>query len=211
MVGPEHHLRQPRPGVRVNSSGGQGRAHLRLLPQHHRPGHRPRRLRGSGGQPRDGRGARRAGQGRDDHRRRHRLPDRFRPADLPGQRFPQLGRGQHCGRPQERRASRRRVVGHAQQRYACSQQPIRGEDQLGRGREPVVRQREDLVQDTGGACDQGRPVHAVGRVRQERPPQDRLLRPLLRLGQPPVRLHGGDRDRVGDAGVHDCTGHHNTL
>ena len=50
-----------------------------------------------------------------DDRRLHRLPDRVRPADLPGQPLPVLGGRQHHGRSDERGAPRGRLVGHAQQ------------------------------------------------------------------------------------------------
>ena len=59
---------------------------------------RPRRLRGRRARSRHRRPDRRAVQGRHPDRRRHRLPDRARPPDLPGLDLPFLVRRQHRGR-----------------------------------------------------------------------------------------------------------------
>ncbi len=76
------------------------------------------------------------------HRRFHRLPDRVRPADLPGQRVPLLG-----GRQHHRRSDRTRPTWRWSGRTCATAlrpaptNPYDGGDQLGRDRQPVDRLR----------------------------------------------------------------------
>ena len=155
----------------------------------------------------------RPGQGRNGDRRGNGLPDRARPADVPGQHLPLLGRGQHRRRPDEREASCGRLVGHAEQHDARSEQPVRGEDELRPRREPVLRQRPYLVR---SGCDRaaGRPVPVLVGVRHARIAPRRSVRSIRRREQSPLQLlavDGGERrlaDVRDDAGLNDPVGSH---
>jgi len=61
---------------------------------------------------------------------RDRLPDRVRPADLPGQPVPHVGGRQHNRRSAARESPGGRLVRHAQEHDAGAQRSIHGQDEL---------------------------------------------------------------------------------
>ena len=68
--------------------------------------------------------------------------------------------------PDQPPAPGRRLVGHAQQRDTRPGRPLRRQDQLRRGRQPIHERRHELVPGNGDRAAR-RPVPALGRLRQQ--------------------------------------------
>ena len=142
-------------------------------------------------------GARLAGPFKVAHRdrRRHRLSDRARPADLPGQHLPHLGGRQHHGRPdQRRRTSPSSGRTCATSPLPAPSRPVRRDDELRRHRQPVVRPRRGPGRAPVALALAGDQFMPWGAFDSARRSADRHVRPQRRRRQPHVRLLAGHRD-----------------